>query len=41
MIEMDQFVKKLSGSSSETIERHSVESSATMKDVNLTIIRFI
>ena len=40
MIEMDQFVKKLSGSPVESIERHSKESAATMKDTGLNIKRF-
>ena len=37
MIEMDRFVHMLNGSPDEVIERKSMESSATMKDIGLTI----
>ena len=40
MIEMDQFVKQLSGSPLEIIARQSRESAATMKDTGLSIRRF-
>ena len=37
MIEMDRFAHKLGGQTSENIERKSVESAATMKDIGMTI----
>ena len=37
MIEMDRFAHKLGGQTSEKIERKSVESAATMKDIGMTI----
>ena len=37
MIEMDRFVHNLNGSPEEVIERQSIESAATMKDIGLTI----
>ena len=37
MIEMDRFAHKLEGKTSENIERKSVESAATMKDIGMTI----
>ena len=39
MIEMDQFVHTLSGDASETIERLSKQSAATMKDIGTTVRR--
>ena len=39
MVEMDQFVHTLSGDAKETIERRSVQSAATMKDIGTTITR--
>ena len=41
MLEMDQFVQQLSGKETETIERHSTESSATMKHQDTTLRRYI
>ena len=37
MIEMDRFAHKLVGQTIENIERKSVESAATMKDIGMTI----
>ena len=41
MIEMDQFAVTLSGEQSEIIERQSIESAATMKDIGKTIEEFV
>jgi len=41
MIEMDQFAHKLSGEETETIERQSKESAATMKEIGTTLISFM
>ena len=41
MIEMDQFAVTLSGADSDIIERQSMESAATMKDVGKTIEEFV
>ena len=41
MIEMDQFAVALSGEESQTIERQSLESVATMKNVGKTIEEFV
>ena len=39
MLEMDQFVHTLSGSSEEIIKRHSTQSVATMKEQDGTLKR--
>ena len=41
MIAMDRFVQTLSGERKETIERQSLESSATMKEQTITLKRLI
>ena len=41
MIAMDRFVHTLSGERKETIERQSLESSATMKEQTITLKRLI
>ena len=41
MIEMDQFAHTLSGSAVETIERLSMESAVTMKELGTTIERLV
>ena len=41
MIEMDQFAHTLSGSADEVIERLSVQSAVTMKDIGTTVSRLV
>ena len=40
MIEMDRFVHNLEGSESETIERESAHSAATMKEQGSSLIEY-
>ena len=41
MIEMDRFVTKLSGETSQVIKRKSVDNHLTMKDTGMTVDKYL